>query len=186
VATESVLYDVCDAKVYKLLTDVSGASAPSYGAAIDIPGIGAMSGFDPQIISNSLKGDCRVIARRGFIESVNFSVVYGKIARDVISAINDASIWDDGDDHGVRLKAGAETNYFKFEGIVTGTDAGVDQVKFVAYKSSATSQTLADQSSDNYGQPKFDANAIGIDSGTASAPPDLEKDTLVDVIITDE
>lgn len=183
---ESVVFDICDAKVYEMLTDTVGASAgPSYGAAIDIPGVGALSGFDPQITSAELKGDCRVVARQGRLDSINASVTWGKVALDVLAAINDGTIWTSGLSTGLRLTGGAEVKYFKFEGHITGTDAGVDEVKLVLYKAQASSQTIVDQTTDNFGQPKMDMSGIGIDSGAdAAVLPLLRPATMADIIIT--
>lgn len=186
-AASTSVFDICDGQLYVLLSDTVGASAgPSYGAAIDVPGIGALSGVDPQIVSASLKGNCRVIARQSYIDSVNFGVTFGKVATDVIQALNAGELWDSGVNHGVRVKAGVHLPYFKFVGTITGVDAGKTQLQFIAYKAQTTSQTQLDQSSDNFGQPKFEANAIGIDSGVGGAtPPALEPTTLYDLIITD-
>lgn len=189
-AQETVVFDICDGKVYEMYADTAGASAgPSYGEAIDLPGIGALSGFDPQIVSAELKGDCRVIARQGRIDSVNASITYGKIAIPVLTALHDMQAFSSGLIEGARIKGGAEIKYFKFTGTITGTDAGVDDVQVIFYKAQLTSETLFDQASDQFGQPKFDMSAIGIDSGAAEGVgpyPGLEVATLADILITSE
>ena len=183
---ETVLFDVCDFKVYEMFSDTAGASAgPSYGPAIDVPGVAGFSGFDLQITSQELKGDCRILAKQGRVDSINASFTYGKLALDVLNAIHDGSLWTSGLDEGFRLKGGAEVKYFKAEAIITGTDSGVEEAKAIFYKAQVSSETLFDQSVDSYGQPKFDVSGIGIDSGPDSAvPPAVEKTLMADVIIT--
>lgn len=184
-ANESVLFDICDAKIYEMLTDTAGASGPTYGPAIDIPGVNALSGFDPQITSQELKGDCRVIARQSRIDSMNADLQNAKIALPVLDALYNGELWTSGNDTGFRILGGTESKYFKLEGIVTGTDVGVEQVKFVLYKATLTSNTLADQAVDNYGQPKYSINGIGIDSGPDSAVAPLPvKALMADIIVT--
>jgi hypothetical protein len=182
---ETTLFDVCDFKVFEMLNDVPGASAgPSYGPAIDVPGVAAFSGFDPNIVSAELKGDCRVLARQGRIDSMRASFTYGKLALDVLDAIYTGEIFDAAGYAAFRMLAGAETKYFKAEVVITGVDVGLTDARVILYKAQITGGTFFDQTTDNFGQPKFDVDGIGIDSGDEGADyPAAAKTLMADVVI---
>lgn len=183
---QTVLFDVCDFQIQQMLTDVAGASAgPSYGAAIDVPGVSAFSGFDPNIVSAELKGDCRVIARKGRIDSVKAHFEYGKQSLDVLQALFSGRLFDAGTQSGLRLAAGAPTQYFKCTATITGVDVGLTNAQVVFYKATLTGGTFFDQTTDNFGQPKFDVEGIGIDSGQANAadPPTFFAGLMADILL---
>lgn len=160
----SVVFDVNDCKVYPLLTDVAGAS-PTYGAGVDVPGIASVT-VNPNIVSAELKGDARVIAVRGRTDRLSFSGTYGKLSGDVMGIILGTSVTDSGTTPNqlatFRLKSPASLPYFKIEFQILDVEEGIGDLRVVLYKCKLTGGTLLGTSSDNFGQPTFDADAIAI------------------------
>lgn len=166
VAHETVFFDVHDCKVYPLLTDVTGAS-PTYGAAADVPGIADVS-MDPNLVTAELKGDARVIAKKGRIDRLNFSATYGKLAGDVLTVILGATVTDTTDTATFRLKSPASLPYFKIEFKIEDLDEGIGDLHVVLYKCQVTGGTLIGSSTDNFGQPTFDAEAIALNGNVGA------------------
>lgn len=174
IAHETVVFDVHDAKVYPLLTDASGAS-PTYGPAVDVPGIAEVS-IDPNIVTAELKGDARVIAKKGRTDRLNFSATYGKLALDALQVILGGTITDGGtgtdETSRYRLASPASLPYFKIAFSIEDVDLGIGNLTVTIYKAQLTGGTLIGSSTDNFGQPTFDAEGIALNG-------DLDSDTGV-------
>lgn len=170
IAHETVVFDVHDCKVYPLLTDAAGAS-PTYGPAVDVPGI-AEVGIDPNIVTAELKGDARVIAKKGRTDRINFSGTYGKLDIDVLQVILGGAIADGGtgaaETSRYRLKSPASLPYFKIAFSIEDVDEGIGNLQVIIYKAQVTGGTLIGSSTDNFGQPTFDAEGIAL-NGTLDA-----------------
>lgn len=165
-AHEAILFDIHDLKVYAL-TDDSGAS-PTYGGAVDVYGV-AEVGLDPNIVSAELKGDGRIIAKRGKIDRLNFSATYGRLSADVLEVIAGFDVSDPSADIArARLLASNSLPYFKAAFRVEDADNGIEDVHVTLYKCQVTGGTLLGQSSDNFGQPSFEVEAIGLASSAAN------------------
>lgn len=160
-AHSTTLYDVADCKLYPLLSD-SGAS-PSYGAAIDVPGIYAAS-IDPQVVVASLKGDGgRVIAHKGKVDRVTMSLTYGRLDLDVLAAILGSTVTDPSSSQArLRHTAGTQLPRFAVGLTIEDTDSGVGCVQIIAYSSQVTATSIAGLQSESYAQPSFDVECIGL------------------------
>lgn len=167
-AHETVVFDVLDAKVYALLTDPVGAS-PTYGAAVDVPGIADVS-VDPNMVTAELKGDSRIIAKKGRIDRFNFSATYGKFSTDVLGVILGATTTVTGSTN-VRLRSAspAPLPYFKLEFKIEDLDVGVADLHCTLYKCQLTGGTLLGTSSDNFGQPTMQGEAIALTGASIMA-----------------
>lgn len=163
-AHASVIFDVVDAKVYPLLTDVAGAS-PTYGVGIDVPGIAAVT-VNPNIVSAELKGDARVIATKGRTDRLTVSATYGRLSGDVLATILGSTTTDSGTTPNqlaaFRLKSPASLPYFKLEFQILDVEEGIGDLRVVLYKCKVTGGTLLGTSTDNFGQPTLDADAIAL------------------------
>lgn len=168
-AHETVVFDVHDCKAYALLTDVAGAS-PTYGAAVDVPGI-AEVGLDPNLVTAELKGDARVIAKKGRVDRYNFSGTYGKLDFDVLQVILATTTTEVAAQNrtNARSKSPAPLPYFKLAFKIEDLDEGIGDLHVTLWKCQLTGGTLLGSSSDNFGQPSFDAEAIAL-NGTLPAP----------------
>lgn len=153
---ESVVYDVEDFKVAPLLTDVTGA--PTYGAWKDVPGIAEVS-MDPNLVTGELKGDAKIIAKKGRIDRFNFSATYGKLSLDAMAIMVGGAVTDP---TGTTAKwsIGGTNSLPYFKAGFRILDADVAAVVVVAWKAQVTGGSLLDQSSDNFGQPSIDFEAI--------------------------
>lgn len=162
---ESVVYDIHDFKVYSLLSD-TGAS-PTYGPGVDVPGIASLS-LSPNFLTAELKGDARIIAKKGRIDKFTGSVTYGKLSLDVLSIILGGNVTDSGTLNAeiakYRFLGANSLPYWKGEFVINDVEAGLGNLGGKLFKCQITGGNLLDQSSDNFGQPTFDFEAIPLDS----------------------
>lgn len=162
----SVVYDVDDFQVAKLLTDVT--TAPTYDTLVDVPGVASVS-LQPGIKSAELKGDAKVLARKGNIDRYAFSAVYGKLSLDALAVLMGGTSAESGTTPNIiakwTLSGSNQLPYFK--ALFRILNADVADVHVTAWKCQATGGTLIDQSTDNFGQPKIDFEAIACVSSDA-------------------
>lgn len=164
---ESVVYGVTDFKVAKLLTDPSSGS-PTYGASVDVPGIDSVS-LDPNLITAELKGDGKVIAKKGSIDKFGFSSTYGKLSLDALAAFVGGTVTDAGVTPNQTSKwvinGKNSLPYFKASFQILDTDIG--DIVVVAHKCQVTGGSLLSQSTDNFGQPTIDFDAFPTNANDA-------------------
>lgn len=171
VAHETVVYDVHDFKVYPLTAD-SGASA-TYGAAVDVFGI-AEASMDPNFITAELKGDARVIAKKGRVDKMTLSATYGKISLDVLEVILGGTTTDNASTSATwSLEGDNSLPYFKAAFKIEDVDTGLGDLHVVLYKCQLTGGTLISGQTDQFGQPTMEIEAIPLTS----------TDELVDVTL---
>ena len=169
--TETVVFDIHDFKVYSLTSDSTSAS-PSYGAAVDVPGISEVS-LEPNLVTAELKGDARVIAKKGRIDRFKVSATYGKLSLEVLDTIMGGSVDNTigsgaSEEAAYTLSSPAPLPYFKVEFKIDDLDEGLSTVHVQLFKCQLTGGTLLSQSSDQFGQPKMEVEAIQPDY--ASSP----------------
>lgn len=168
-AHETVVYDVHDFKVYPLTSD-TGAS-PVYGTAVDVPGI-AEASMDPNFLTAELKGDARIIAKKGRVDKMTVSATYGKVALDVLATVLGGTVTDVAATNAKwRLLGDNSLPYFKAEFKIEDVDTGLGDLHVRLYKCQLTGGTLLSGSTDNFGQPTMELEAIPLESN----------DLLVDV-----
>lgn len=169
VTRETVTYDVHDFKVYPLLTDpgTGPSPTPTYGPAIDVPGIAEVS-MDPNLLTQELKGDARIIAKKGRTDKITGSATYGKLSLNVLAAVLSGTVTDSGSTPNQKakysLKGANSLPYFKCEFVINDVEPGLGNVLVRQHKCQLTGGTLLGQSSDEFGQPSFEWEAIPLDS----------------------
>lgn len=92
VAHSTIMFDVLDCAVAPLLTDTALA-LPTYGTWVDVFGINEVS-LDPNLVTAELKGDGRVIAKKGRIDRVNFSATHGRMDLDIQAILRGHTVTD--------------------------------------------------------------------------------------------
>lgn len=166
VPAQTALYDVVDCKVFPLLTDLAGSASPTYGAAIDVPGISAFS-LDPNIVANELKGDGKVLRTKSRIDKFAVKATYGLLDLNVLATVLGGAITAQGASETlydfVLSGASASTPDFAIAAEIsdTDTDAGVGDLHVIFYKCKITGGSLLSQSTDSFGQPSMDMDVIG-------------------------
>lgn len=154
----TVLYDVNDFKINTMIKD--DTTAPTYGTpTVDVPGIASVS-MDPNINSNELKGDAMVIAKKGNIDRFNFSAQYGRIALDAQAIMLGGQVTDVTTPSSVKWTIGGTNSLPYFKAQFQILQAEVADVHLTAWKSQITGGSLIDQSTDSFGQPSVDFEAI--------------------------
>ncbi len=154
----SVLYDVNDFKINKLLTDVT--TAPTYSTIVDVPGIASLA-ISPGLKTAELKGDAKVIAKKGTTDRMACSATYGRLSLDALAVFFGGTVADvTGPPVSVNwtLLGTNALPYFKAQ--FQTLQGEVADTHVTLYKCQVTGGTFIDQSTDNFGQPKVDFEAI--------------------------
>ena len=173
---ETVVFDVHDFKVWALVDDLATNASPTYASvAVDVPGI-AEVGLDPNFITAELKGDAKVMAKKGRIDRFNLSATYGKLAQDVLAVVLGGTV----DDSQVgrsrfRVKGANSLPYFGCAFVID--DADVGQVRVILWKCQVTGGALLSQSTEEFGQPEMELEGI---------PAESNSDLFFDVDFLDE
>lgn len=173
----TVFFDVHDAKVYSL-TDDTGAS-PTYGSGFDVPGI-AEVGLDPGLITAELKGDARVIAKKGRVDRFALTFTYGKLSLDVLEVMIGGTVTDgepSANDARWALQGDNELPYFAFRFKIEDLETGIGDLHVTLWKCQITGGTLIGSSTDNFGQPTGQLEAIPAESNDELIQVDLLETT---------
>lgn len=159
-ALSTVTFDVQDCKVYPVTADESGGI--TYGAAVDVPGIQEVS-VEPNFITAELKGDGKVLAKKGKIDRLNFSATYSELSLAVMSTLFGGSVTTGGtgtEETAAYEFTGGSLPYFKIEFLVNDLENSLAEMVFVLSKCQMTGGTIMGASTDNFSSPSFDAEAI--------------------------
>lgn len=159
-STSTITFDVHDCKVYPITSDTSGSIV--YGAAVDVPGIQEVS-VEPNFVNQELKGDGKIVAKKGKIDRLNFKAAYSELNLNVLKTIFGGSVVTAGSgstETATYSFDGASLPYFKVEFLVSDLEADLAELVFVLNKCQVTGGTIMSGSTDNFGKPAFDAEAI--------------------------
>lgn len=171
---ETILFDVHDFKIYPMTAN-TGAS-PTYGAGIDVYGI-AEVGLDPTLVTAELKGDGKVIAKKGKLDRLSASATYGRLSGPVLDVLLASTTSEVSATHArTRLEAGNSLPYFGAAFVIEDADNGVEDLVVTIYKCQVTGGSLLGQSTDNFGQPSFEFEGIGLagDAPWANVMADID------------
>jgi hypothetical protein len=156
----TITFDVQDCKVYKVTADAVGGI--TYGSAVDVPGIQEVT-LEPNFVTAELKGDGKVLAKKGKVDRLNFSATYSEMALDVLAVIFGGSVSTAGT--GTTETAsyeftGQSLPSFKIEFLINDLESELAELAVILNKCQITGGTLVSGSSDNFGNPSFTAEAI--------------------------
>lgn len=130
------VFAVTDAKLYPLTTDVAGA-APTYGAAIDVPGIKSVA-ITGSVESKELRGDNTLLDSDSVITGVAVAIEYAKLSLDVKAALMGGTVADSGVTPNQTatwdLLPTSKPKPFKLEAISASADPIGGAVKFALAK----------------------------------------------------
>ena len=158
--SSTISFDVQDCKVYPVTADVAGGI--TYGAAVDVPGVQEVS-VEPNFISVELKGDGKVLAKKGKVDRLNFSATYSELSLPVLATIFGGSVGTAGADDAEEATYefdGQSLPNFKIEFLVNDLESDLAEMVFTLNKCQITGGTIFSGSTDNFSTPSFDAEAI--------------------------
>ena len=166
----TITFDVHDCKVYAVTADTDATL--TYGSAVDVPGIQEVS-LEPNFVTAEIKGDGgKVLAKKGKIDRLNFSATYSEMSLDVLSVIFGGSVTAAGTGSSETQTYSWDSQslpYFKVEFLVSDLEADLAELAVTLNKCQVTGGTIFNGSTDNFGNPSFDAEAILPINGGASA-----------------
>jgi hypothetical protein len=158
----SKVFAVSDAKVAKMLTDVSGGAA-TYSTSIDVPGIKSVE-ISGDIESKELRGDNALMDRDAVISNVSATVEHAKLSLDMLSAMlggtvtdagttpNQTSVWD--------LTATSKPVPFRLEAVSASSDSIGGQVRFTLHKAILDSFPDMGLAEEDYRTSSFDVGCM--------------------------
>lgn len=171
---ETILYSVDDAKVYPITDPGDDATAPTYGAPIDVPAFQTI-GLDPEFVEATLKGDGRTVDQRAVLDRLSSSLEYGKIDLEVLPVIaggtttTGTAVGDTDHNRYVR-KADDQVPEFGLAARISEVDNPGAHAMLALFRCKINGGTLFSAEQDDYGTPSFELNAIGLpDDGSMFA-----------------
>lgn len=156
----TITFDVHDCKVYSITADTG--SGITYGSAVDVPGIQEVT-LEPNFVTAELKGDGKVLAKKGKVDRLNFSGTYSEMSLDVLAVIFGGSVTTGGtlaSETAAYEFTGQSLPYFKIEFLISDLESDLEELVVVLNKCQITGGTLVNGSTDNFGTPSFTAEAI--------------------------
>lgn len=135
------VFAVTDAKINKMLTDVTGGST-TYGASIDVPGIKSIK-ISGDVENKKLRGDNGLLDSDSVLTNVTAEVEHAKLSLDAISAILGGVVTDTGTTPnqvathnliGPGFANAAKPVPFKLSGISASADPIAGNVSLILHK----------------------------------------------------
>lgn len=165
VAQQAITFDVQDCKVYTIADLVGGSYTTSAG--VDVPGVQEVS-VEPNLITAELKGDGKVVAKKGKIDRLNFTCTYSELSLPVLEKILGGTTVLAGAtdaESAVLSITGGSLPYFSVAFLLTdlqSQDSGdaVASIKMELHKCQITGGTLLSGSTDDFATPSFTVEAI--------------------------
>lgn len=129
------VFGAADAKISPLTADI--APAPTYGTAIDVPGLKsiAISGSSD---TKELRGDNKLIAKISTLQSVEVTLTFAQWSGDLYALFTGATKTDDDSDYSVTLAANDTPGYFSLEAVSVGASGSGSNVSIFLPKLIAT------------------------------------------------
>lgn len=112
-------YGVSDAKIYRVTADT--ASAYTYGAGIDVPGIKAIT-VDPQTSTKTLRGDNSLMDSMISLDSITGTIQFAKDSQDVTAAALGLTVTDASNTSELLIDGEATPQPLRLEAVAAGSD----------------------------------------------------------------
>lgn len=161
---QSILYDVADAKLFGVTAAGDDATVPTYGDAVDVPGINSVE-LSPNFESNSAYGDGRTMDTRTKLSNLGLSFEYVKLSPAVLAVVDGGAAVTNAGVTEYRRRADDKVPYFGFAGLVTETDEPEGTALLVVAYAKVNGGTLFGSAGNAYGEPSFEADAVYTPSG---------------------
>lgn len=167
---ESVIFSVHDLKLYPITDLGDGDTAPTYGAAVDVPGVNEV-GLDPEMTTATLRGDGRVMDSRTALDSLSLSFAYAKLALDVLAVLDGGTVDDNTGATTSRYVRNADDVVPEWGAscLISEVDNPGGAAKLYVYRARITGGSLFGASDNEHGQPSFDATSIALPVGAMYA-----------------
>lgn len=143
-AHETVLYDVVDCQIAKLLTDPP-LGPPTYGPLIPAPGIKTLT-VSPAFKKDLLRGGGRLVDVRSKMTEQNFTFTFAKLQLDLEAILFGGTVTDSGATPNTKttydLLGDDKPSFFKIEAQCIGVDDLTGDCHITFYKAIADAESL--------------------------------------------
>lgn len=140
IQTYTKVLELKDAKVFPLTADPAGGT-PTYGAAVDIPGILKLD-VSPNMVTKELHGDNVLLDIYSKAESVDIGMENAVVPLDVLALLTGGTVTASGVTPNQKqtydLANGDKPGYVKIEGQALYVDAGLGDVHVIFHKCKTT------------------------------------------------
>jgi hypothetical protein len=164
----SVVFSINDMKIYPVTAPGDSSTAPTYGTAVDVPGIISIS-LDSSITEAVLRGDGKIIDRRAVLDALDLSFEYAKLDPAVLAVLDGGTVTTGETPVATRYVRNADDQVpsFGFACLVTEVDNPGGAAKVYGYNAKLSGGGIFGASDNEHGQMAFDASAIpaAIDPG---------------------
>jgi hypothetical protein len=164
----SVVFSVHDMKIYPVTDPGDSATAPTYGTAVDVPGIISIS-LDESMTESVLRGDGKILDRRSVLDSMDLSFAYAKLDPAVLSVLDGGTVTTGADPVVTRYVRNAEDQVpaFGFACLVSEVDNPGGAAKVYGYNAKISGGGIFGATDNEHGEMSFDASAdpAAIDPG---------------------
>lgn len=158
-AKETVILGVDDAKISPISVD--DASALTYDAAIDVPGITSIK-LTPNFVEKELRGDESILDQYSKLESIDWSFENSIMSLDVLAVLIGGTVTANGvtpnQSQTYKLNKADKPKYFKLEGKSDYTDMGDAHVVLYKCKASKAEYSFVGE---DYAKVSASGKAIG-------------------------
>jgi hypothetical protein len=173
IGTETVTFDVHDAKIGALLTDNSGDTDPTYDDWLDVPGVQQVQ-VNPNFITAELKGDAKTLDTRGKTSGFDCTLNYALLEMEILEVLFGGTFVNtDGNKADWSLNGTNSVPYFRLAFAIDDVSSGLGNLVVVLWKSKVSGGNLFDQQTDQYGTRSLSISAI----------PCLSNDRLINVTL---
>lgn len=160
----SKVFAAQDAKVAKMLTDVSGGAA-TYSTSVDVPGIKSVE-ISGSIENKTLRGDNALLDQDSIITEVTASVEHAKLSLDALAVFLGGAVVDSGTtpaqlatwDLVGGATAPSKPQPFRLEALSVSADSIGGAVKFTLHKCTLGSFPDMGLAEEDYRTSSFDVN----------------------------
>lgn len=159
------LYGLRDARIRPLVSDSPDVSAPTYGNPIDLPGAASLE-VSPQIESQELLGDDRVLVVRSSLSSFEVRFEHVRVSWDALAAIfgGDVTVGADYTRWDYAVEA---LPLFRLDALVEQTITGTAGLRIVIWKIRVTDGRIFATEQQDFGALSFEGTALPLEA-TAS------------------
>jgi hypothetical protein len=156
----SVVFSINDMKIYPMTDPGDDSTAPTYGAAVDVPGVMSIA-LDQSITEAVLRGDGKVLDRRSVLDSIELAFSYAKLDPAVLAVLDGGTVTTGTDPVTTRYVRTATDSVpsFGFACLVSEVDKVGGAAKVYGYNAKLTGGGIFGASDNDYGDTSFDAKA---------------------------
>lgn len=151
-----------DVRIRPLIADSPDVSAPSYGAPVDLPGAASIT-LTPQIESDSLLGDDRVLAVRADLTEYEVKLEHRRVSLDALKALFGGTVTSTATTERYDY-AVTSPPYFRIDALIEQVIQGLQGLRLVLWKVRVTDAEMLASEQQSFGELSFTGRALPLEA----------------------